>query len=529
MILSFIIPTYNSEKYLEKCLNSIIKEPTKISYEILIIDDESCDNTIPIINSYIKKYPNIIRLIKQNHSGASATRNKGILESKGKFITFVDSDDEIDDNFFSKLLKEDIFNYDVLKLKVSCIDLKEYDKRFDTPVFAKLNGYEALSKFCELDNIFATTWSYIINKNFLIKNNLFFKENVTHEDYLFIPLVLSKAKKVKSANWNGYKYFKRVNSTTTISTNEMEILRINDFINNTYLLMKYFQSEKNFDCQKICQYFYRKLCIKISHLNIDILLNIKTNILDRIEKINNKISHITDIKMLPKEYYITIKNTSIEAQKVFNTNLVSIILGGSCGKGNPILGWSDIDLYVILKKYDANLVKEFTNIIAKKDIHIGITYYSYMEVIKKLFDGKTKVMLYEKQNYAVNPTIYGFCDFPKICYEKIRENDSNNLPNIIHEFRRLYIDVLNGESEITKKYIKKLLVLLKCYMNKKGEFLYGYQNVVNEFLKIYNQNLTKPYYFDIIGILTNEKNSKDQLLDFSARVLHFIIYEKEDN
>ena len=79
-----------------------------------------------------------------------------------------------------------------------------------------------------------------------------------------------------------------------------------------------------------------------------------------------------------------------------------------------------------------------------------------------------------------------------------------------------------------KKYIKKLLILIKCYLNTKGLFLYGYENVVMEFLNIYNKNSTKRYKFDIISVMTCAGNHRQKVLDFSERVLAFVIKDMEE-
>ena len=93
-LVSIIIPVYNVEKYLKKCLDSVINQTYK-NIEIIIINDGSTDNSLKICQNYEKKYSNI-KVINQNNQGLSAARNKGIDESKGKYITFIDSDDYYD-------------------------------------------------------------------------------------------------------------------------------------------------------------------------------------------------------------------------------------------------------------------------------------------------------------------------------------------------------------------------------------------------------------------------------------------------
>lgn len=89
--LSIIVPMYNSEKYIEECLTSIISQQTNYTYEIILVDDGSTDNTVQKITSYLSNLN--IKLIKQENSGQSVARNRALYESLGEYIMFVDSDD----------------------------------------------------------------------------------------------------------------------------------------------------------------------------------------------------------------------------------------------------------------------------------------------------------------------------------------------------------------------------------------------------------------------------------------------------
>lgn len=95
---SIIIAAYNSQEYIKKTIDSIVSQSIgfKDNVEIIIVNDGSYDNTVKIVNEYIEKYPNNIRLINNSTNlGVSASRNLGINESKGEFISFLDSDDYI--------------------------------------------------------------------------------------------------------------------------------------------------------------------------------------------------------------------------------------------------------------------------------------------------------------------------------------------------------------------------------------------------------------------------------------------------
>lgn len=91
-LVSVIIPTYNSEKYIEETLNSVLNQ-TYREFEIIIIDDCSKDNTFEIVKEYEKKYSNIVCLKQEQNKGVAEARNRGIKKSRGRYIAFLDSDD----------------------------------------------------------------------------------------------------------------------------------------------------------------------------------------------------------------------------------------------------------------------------------------------------------------------------------------------------------------------------------------------------------------------------------------------------
>lgn len=236
---------------------------------------------------------------------------------------------------------------------------------------------------------------------------------------------------------------------------------------------------------------------------------------------------VNNINRLPKVYIDNIQNIIENAKLIFKKELINIILGGSCGKFDCIIGWSDIDIYITLEEYVLPLVKKFDKIISESNIHIGVTYYSKIEVLNNFIDSKTKVMVYEKYYLNFNPTLYGENLFIKNNYDVIINNDINNLPNFIHLFRRIYIEKTNENAEIDKKYIKKLILLIKCFLNTKKIFSYGYQKSIDLFLNEYNKNInsTNKFNFDIITMMEDLNKNKLEILNFSEIILAFIIKE----
>ena len=95
MLLSVIIPVYNTEKYLEACLDSVLGQ-TCGDIEAIVVNDGSTDGSASILSRYEERYPGKIRAVHQDNRGIGAVRNRGVIEARGKYIAFIDSDDRID-------------------------------------------------------------------------------------------------------------------------------------------------------------------------------------------------------------------------------------------------------------------------------------------------------------------------------------------------------------------------------------------------------------------------------------------------
>ena len=111
-MISVIIPVYNTEKYLDRCIRSVL-DSTCENLEIILIDDGSGDGSLEICRAYCRKDCRV-RLLTQEHRGVSEARNRGIQESRGEWLVFVDSDDFISEDFFDLIMQEEHQSYDLL-------------------------------------------------------------------------------------------------------------------------------------------------------------------------------------------------------------------------------------------------------------------------------------------------------------------------------------------------------------------------------------------------------------------------------
>ncbi len=226
MKFSIIVPVYNVEKYLDKCLNSIFSNSYS-NYEVIIINDGTEDNSEDIINKYLKKYNNII-YIKQKNKGLSSARNQGLKKAKGDYIIFIDSDDYIENDMLSKInqnLKDtpDILRYQLREIfDNKVVDCKEIG-------FDNLNGIDAFNKIIRYKYI-EPAQLYVYKLSYLRENNFMFKEGIYHEDFALIPIVIIKANTVKSISYIGYNYLKREGSIINNTDHDKTIKKMDDCI-----------------------------------------------------------------------------------------------------------------------------------------------------------------------------------------------------------------------------------------------------------------------------------------------------------
>jgi glycosyltransferase involved in cell wall biosynthesis len=194
-LLSIIIPMYNVEKYIEKCLDSVYElEADSSQYEIVLIDDESPDNSLVIAKSIVEKKSNA-KIISQKNKGLGGARNTGILNASGMYVMFLDSDDFISNKKLLDVVNIAVKNdVDVLEFAANRVDNKYnyIDTIFQIDTISVVTGNEYIENF-EFGN---SACNKFYNRNFLISNNISFVEKTYVEDAPFNVEVFVNAKKV---------------------------------------------------------------------------------------------------------------------------------------------------------------------------------------------------------------------------------------------------------------------------------------------------------------------------------------------
>lgn len=190
MKLSYIVPVYNVEAYLDKCLQSLYNQSLElVDFEVVIINDGSSDNSLKIIEKYRSLYQNIT-LIDQENQGLSVARNNGIGQAKGDYILCVDSDDFLIQDSISNLLQKAIdLDLDVLRGEYRyCDDAGNFLLLDDT----KRHRYQYSYKIIDGDLLFQCIYCkefyiplLLIRRSLLLENRLYFREHVYFEDIEF--------------------------------------------------------------------------------------------------------------------------------------------------------------------------------------------------------------------------------------------------------------------------------------------------------------------------------------------------------
>lgn len=238
--VSIVIPVYKVEDYIEKCIYSVIGQTYSGSLECLLIDDCSPDKSIEIVKSIISNYKGKIEfriITHDNNRGLSAARNTGIKKATGDYVYFLDSDDYIIPECI-ELMVGMILKYPTVEMvqsgansNDSFLGIENKNIESDYSENKEWIKKTMLKRFI----VPITSWNKLINRRFLINNNLFFKEGIIHEDELFNFYLAKHLSKIAFCKKNTYVYIKREGSIMSSNKNKSEeswLIIYNEFINN---------------------------------------------------------------------------------------------------------------------------------------------------------------------------------------------------------------------------------------------------------------------------------------------------------
>ena len=256
--VSIIVPVYGVEKYIDKCLDSLVKQSLK-EIEVIVVNDGTKDNSQKIIDKYVKKYPDKIKSYIKENGGQGSARNYGLKKATGEYIGYVDSDDFVEKDMYKKLYnKAKENNYDIVVCGNYNVSEDYQNKNIDTFI----NNYNT-----DLENIFfgkMAVWNKIYKRDILIKNKLEFKEKVWYEDLAFTLKAIMNSNTFAFIDEPLYDYLIREGSTMN-NSNVQRNLEILDAFND---ILSYIQHNKKEE------YFSKIEFLAIDHIYISAIVRV---------------------------------------------------------------------------------------------------------------------------------------------------------------------------------------------------------------------------------------------------------------
>lgn len=298
MEFSIVVPFYNAANYIERCLTSI-KSQTLSDYEVILVNDGSCDDSLLKVKNFIKDDKRF-KIINQENQGSGKAKNKGLMNARGEYILFVDSDDylELDTlETLDKYIKAYRGNIDVV-----CFNLIIEKRRIKHKVNlnGNLKGIKAPDKAPEILNISSTACSKLVRKKYMIDNHILFDEDLPFDDILYTLRLMAFAEKVLFIDEYLYHYVQRGTSLTHMNSSLSIIQSCNVIINY----------EKN---DRMLQKYKEEIDFTLVNIILFVFLA-KENAKDRNSKVQYKlVNYIKDnFKNIEQNNYFTSKKKQIQ-------------------------------------------------------------------------------------------------------------------------------------------------------------------------------------------------------------------------
>lgn len=222
--VSIIIPLYNSQEFLKQCMDSILQQSfDRNKIEVIVVDDGSTDDSYDIVKQYEDELD--LFIIRQQNGGASAARNTGLRKAKGKFVFFVDSDDIVPENALSDLHSVIVKNKsDVvigprgwIKNDIQ-LDNHNFDKLFKKSIINRgVKNHQSILSIIAVH-------SKMFSRKYLIENDLFFKEGISSEDFIFTYEMAMTTNRISTFRGrNVYYYRRRHGESLSITQNRLNL------------------------------------------------------------------------------------------------------------------------------------------------------------------------------------------------------------------------------------------------------------------------------------------------------------------
>ena len=316
-LISVIVPVYNIEKYLPRCIDSILNQTYK-NWEVIFINDGSTDNSLKILEEY-KKRDERIKIIDKKNAGSGAARNDGLESSEGEYIAFLDSDDWYEKNFLEKLYNNLVENNSDVAMcnpKMTYNDMSK-DKKINTYFFNEIELNKTPEKILGILAM-PVVWNKLYKKDIIVKNRIRFPNYSFCEDVEFLYKIFLYVNKVSKIEDDLYNYYQREDSATK-KIKEEAIKQVYKVLKNIerYIKSNFPDKLEFFYLYKI-QFIYSISITLLTKISNDKILRKKIN-----EKNNDEVKNINKNLIFKNKkilvYYIAIRlNKILEFSKLIS-------------------------------------------------------------------------------------------------------------------------------------------------------------------------------------------------------------------
>ena len=260
-LISIIIPMYNMEDYLERCLDSVIAQKY-VNTEILLINDGSIDGTIDIAERYAMQDPRII-IISHENQGLSYTRNVGIKRATGEYITFVDSDDELEPDALNILLDALTANRVKLSMAAHYVYFENNNKKRLVNVKEAVcsSSMEAQKYFLTYGSSHCFSWGKLYHRS--IFNSVMFPVGMAFEDIYTLPSILENAGGCCVVNKPVYRFYQRSGSITHTNNIKTQLDGLSARLGNNKFIKEHYPEFVQYSNRSVldfCLFLMGRIC-----------------------------------------------------------------------------------------------------------------------------------------------------------------------------------------------------------------------------------------------------------------------------
>ncbi len=285
--VTIVVPVYNVSKFIDRCMSSLLAQ-TYRDLEIILINDGSSDNSLEIIKKYKASNPDIVKVYDQANHGPGYTRNRGLSLATGDYITFVDSDDYVDNDYIEHFID----------------NMKGYDC-----VFAghkKVSEDGKILAFNSLDDSdwskykYNATWGKLYRLSYLKQKKICYSDVMIGEDLYLNMLIIASGARINTIDYCGYNYVQNASSITNTVRKKYDMLSVLQALHQD-ILKKYKISDFSSNYA-----FYLKTMLFVIILQRKILTSKEMNI-----EFNNTVSWVKSIGGKPKFFKYKVESLKI--------------------------------------------------------------------------------------------------------------------------------------------------------------------------------------------------------------------------